>query len=138
MKAKEFLSEGYRARELINSYKEEINSLMGVLKSAPLTERVQSSPAGDGVPRLVEEIKAYKEKLVDEYLYLLKIQEEIDKVISLVSDKDEKLILRLRYVNLLPWDNVAIKMGYSERHIKRLHQKALLSVDIILDSLSIK
>lgn len=138
MAAKEFLNEGYRARELIASYKAEIDSLMGVLKAAPLTERVQSSPTGDNVARLVEEIKSYKERLVDEYLYLLHAQEEISYVIGLVKDKDERLLLRLRYVNYYSWDDIANEMGYSERHTQRLHQKALLSTEIVLNSLSFK
>lgn len=138
MVAKDFLSEGYRSRELIDSYKAEIDSLMGVLNAAPLAERVQSSPTGDGVPRLVEKIDVLRAKRQNELLRLLEVQKQIGDVIELVEDKDERLLLRLRYINHLEWLDIANELGYSERHTQRLHQKAIFSVDVILQSLSIK
>lgn len=138
MGAKEFLSEGYRAIELINSYKAEIDSLAAGLSSCNVSEKVQSSPVGDNIPRLVEKIDLLRAKRAKEFLRLFEVQEQIGDVIELVENKDERLLLRLRYVNYRDWPDIACQLGYSERHIQRLHSRALLSVELILSSFSIK
>jgi DNA-directed RNA polymerase specialized sigma24 family protein len=40
----------------------------------------------------------------------------------------QKSILLERYINLLSWDDVARKVGYSTAHVKRLHGVALLAL----------
>ena len=131
MTAQEYLSQTYRLKETIESYKEEINSLRDILASAGISERVQTSPAGDNIPKTVEKIKEIIEKREEAISRLVALQEEISDVINHISDPDEKLLLRLKYINHKPWQETADIMGYSERHVKRLHEKALLSVELL-------
>lgn len=133
MRAKEFLTSGYRALELIKSYEAEIDGLSCAPPVNVIGEKVQSSPTGDKVAKVVEKIAALKEKISAEYLELLEIMGKMEDVINSVESKDEKLLLRLRYINYYRWDKIAVEMGYSERHIQRLHAKALMSVEIMLN-----
>lgn len=132
MLAKEFLMKGYRSSELIESYKEEINSLLGVLSSPGFGDKVQSSPSSDGVAKLTEKIIELKAQRFEEISRLVEAQKSIGAVIEKVEDKDQKTLLRKRYINFHEWADIAEEMRYSERHIQRLHQKALFSVEIIL------
>ena len=131
MTGKEYLSQAHRLIETIESYKEEIQSLSDIVSNSGIGERVQTSPAGDNIPKTVERIKDYKKKLENTLNSLVVLHDEINGVIEQVSDSDEKLLLRLKYINRKSWQEIADKMGYSERHVNRLHEKALLSVELL-------
>ena len=45
-------------------------------------------------------------------------------------DLQERVILYGRYVNFYSWEKIAQDMGYSERHVLRLHGSALEKVQI--------
>ena len=61
-----------------------------------------------------------------EKMLCLKI--EIRKTIDTVEDNEEKLLLRLRYLNFMQWDDVCDMMGISPRTAHRIHGSALLHV----------
>lgn len=131
MTGKEYLSQAYRLVENIESYTEEIKSLSDIVSNSGISERVQTSPTGDNIPKTVEKINEYKNKLEKSLSCLVALHNEINSVIEQVSDPDEKLLLRLKYINRKSWQEIADVMGYSERHVKRLHEKALLSVELL-------
>lgn len=49
-------------------------------------------------------------------------------IVSNLKSYLQKSILIERYINLLSWDDVARKVGYSAAHVKRLHGVALLAL----------
>lgn len=49
---------------------------------------------------------------------------ELDKKLRQLDFK-YYLVLRLRYINLLEWHEVAEQLGFSESHVFRLHGEAL-------------
>lgn len=55
----------------------------------------------------------------------LLIREEITEKIDAMSDETESLLLRLRYIHGLKWEEVAVKMDYSWRAVHKIHSKAL-------------
>lgn len=129
MTAKDFLMRGYRLLETIESYEEEIKRLSDIMSGSGIGEKVQTSPAGDSIPKAVEKIEGYKKKLKEAIAHLVTVHEEINSVINLVPSADERLLLRLRYVNHYSWQDIAGKMRYCERHVKRLHDKALADIE---------
>lgn len=72
--------------------------------------------------RLIEETRAKVENADAETILV------IDEMQSYI----QKTILVERYINLLSWDDVARKVGYSSAHVKRLHGAALLSLYKVL------
>ncbi len=40
------------------------------------------------------------------------------------------LVLELRYVDCLSWKDIAYQMGYTERHVQRLHGDALTYINV--------
>lgn len=49
---------------------------------------------------------------------------EIEQAIELLEPR-ERTILRLHYIQGLTWEQVAVEMNYTWRHVHRLHGKAL-------------
>lgn len=61
---------------------------------------------------------------------LIALRNEIADVIWEVPDLQERVILYGRYVNFYSCEKIAQDMGYSERHVLRLHGSALERVQI--------
>ena len=48
----------------------------------------------------------------------------------MLDDPNERLLLKLRYVEMLKWDDVAKRMGYTRRYTVKMHLRALEHVKI--------
>ena len=53
------------------------------------------------------------------------LRKEIVHKIEEMGDETEKLVLRYRYIHLLKWEEIALRMDYSWKQIHRIHGKAL-------------
>ena len=53
-------------------------------------------------------------------------RKEVEFVISLLDNFQEKLVLEERYLNYYDWQEIALKLNYSERMIYKLHGSALI------------
>lgn len=60
------------------------------------------------------------------------IVEETIKLISELSDDNQKSVLSARYLEMLCWDDVAQKLRYSRQQVTRIHGRALLEFYKIL------
>lgn len=88
----------------------------------------------DGMPHGSggSDLSAYAAKL-DELLIELKdqmdkriqLRREIVKKIEAMDSETEKSVLRYRYIHMLKWEEIAVKMEYSWQHVHRIHGKAL-------------
>jgi uncharacterized protein Yka (UPF0111/DUF47 family) len=61
---------------------------------------------------------------------LIDLKAEISEVIEAVKDAQERLLLRYRYIDGKTFEEIAVMMEYSWRHIHRLHSRALSNVEI--------
>ncbi len=55
----------------------------------------------------------------------IQLRAEITEKIDAMPDETESLLLRLRYIHGLKWEEVAVKMDYSWRAVHKIHSKAL-------------
>lgn len=69
----------------------------------------------DELERKLLKARYEKIKLMDDILYH----------ISLLEDKDEQRVLKLRYIKGLKWKEIEEALGYSHRSVHRLHSKSL-------------
>ena len=71
--------------------------------------------------------------ILDEQIELLKAErlekarcyQKIERQIKQMENEDEQEVLRLRYITGLKWEEVAVRMSYSWKHIHRIHSSAL-------------
>ncbi len=116
MTAKEWLSRGQKLDFRINLLKE-------------LKQSAQAKKAGSNTAGLIAEL----DKEIGE---LENIKAEITDAINQVSDKTLRSLLTDYYLNDLTFEEVADRIGYTRRHVTRLHNRALSLIQPIADRLT--
>ena len=94
-----------------------------------ITPTMSCLPGGGAGPgRMVsalEHILALEEVLAGQIGRRTEIRREIGQAIDGVPDDRLAHLLRLRYVDGLTWERIAVEMHYSYKQIRRLHGRAL-------------
>ncbi len=124
------------AKEYLKGYERAVRKLERIeLRIAEMRSR-QVSPhvCLDGMPHVfsVKDLSGYAALLDEEerrylksrYLCLRKCREITDKIERLSQD-EEKAVLLHRYIKLQKWEDICEEMGYSWKHIHRIHTAAL-------------
>lgn len=134
MTAKEYLNQAYNLKELIASNARQIRDLRNTLKNLGngFNEKVQGGKPCQGFQAVCDKIMDLELDIKRDTQQMISLLCEIRKTIEKVNNPNEKLLLSLRYLEFAKWDHIARKMRYSERHIKRIHESALSSVEKIL------
>lgn len=73
---------------------------------------------------LLRELEAVRWSIINQYHF-------ISASIENMEDEREKDLLRLKYLQGLTWEEVAVAMHYDIRHIFRIHGDALLNLHVI-------
>lgn len=90
-------------------------------------DKVQVSPS-DRVADVMADMEELLLKQKRLQRDLLKAEQETADLIGRLKDGKHRLVLTYRYTASLPWASIAKRMGYDERHVKRLRDDA---VDIL-------
>lgn len=133
MTAKEYLGQARRLQDLIRSHMEELDFLrtFAVNISYSLSgDKVQSGKQQDKIGETVAKIIDMEDKIQEEISRFLDLQAEIRTVIKALPNQEAVLILRLRYLEFLDWEEIAERLCYSLRQIHRKHNEALEEIRI--------
>lgn len=135
MQAKQYLKQAYRLNELIQCNQQELADLRLLSDSLPGTDyskdRVQTSPSSDaGFTNIVVKMIELENAINADIETMLSLKLEIRTVINAVQDNEEKLLLKLRYLNFMSWDDVCEEMSVSARTAHRIHSAALAHVKV--------
>nr|UVY03896.1 MAG: Protein of unknown function (DUF722) [Bacteriophage sp.] len=135
MTAKQYLRQAYRLNDLINSDLAELEQLkvLSTSVSSPNLSgmpssgtRKQEAPFANAVMKIIE-----LEKVIDaEIDRFVDLKKEIRDVINKVPDNNQKLVLKLRYIQFLKWESVAAEMDLSLKQVHRIHNEALKNVKL--------
>ena len=82
------------------------------------------SPLEDAVCKLVD----LQDELAKDIVKSYTLQKEIAHVIAGVKNEDYRMLLECRYLGFCKWEQIAVMMNYSVRHITRMHGEALKHV----------
>ena len=126
-KKKLFLKSYLRDKQAVRRIEEQLAELR-------LSKLSPGMSMGDGMPHGsdMRDLSDYAAK-VDELEREL-IQKRYDRICSFrkvqtaieeLEDETEKDLLTYRYLNGMKWEEIAVKMGYSWKHIHRIHAVAL-------------
>ena len=132
--AKDYLSRAYRIDQRINSKLEQVQALRTLTEKAGVI--LTGMPMGKGGnPQHMEDTIA---KMVDleadinkDLKRLVDTKHEIITVIQCVEIVQLQMLLELRYLNFMGWEQIADGMSVNLRHVFKLHGKALAEIDTI-------
>lgn len=65
---------------------------------------------------------------------LLSRQKQIEYLLSLLEEEQLSRVLALRYLSLLSYEQIALSLHFSPRHIYRLHVKGVMALQKILEA----
>ena len=128
MTAKEYLKQYERAVRRAQRYREEYEA------ESALIDAVRSLSNNDGMPHGTNIAKPTEEKairladrrlrLIDAELEAIRVKQEVFDFIDNI-DGIEGEVLKYRYVDLLTWEEICIRVHYSWRQTHRIHRRAL-------------
>lgn len=75
--------------------------------------------------KCIEKIDEIQQDIEKKGSILIGLRNEINKRINLLSDHDEQLVLRYRYIDNCTWDEIAGFINVSLRTVHRIHGSAL-------------
>lgn len=131
MTNKQFLRQAYRLDDLIKSNQREIESLkilMVGVKSPSLSHNSNACSKTDknaSFTRIIEKISVLETNIIEETEKFLEIKIQIRKSIDNMKNVDEKLVLKLKYLEFMTFEEVAESLNYSISQIHRIHKNAL-------------
>lgn len=124
---KEYLNQIRYTNQEIQSRVEERNELrqaVMIKTSSFQTDKVQESGTTNFDDKYMKFIEVSEEinEQVDELFDLrLRVSNEIDRL----EKPEYRILLRMRYINLKTFEEIAVKMNYDIRQVTRLHGNAL-------------
>jgi RNA polymerase sigma factor (sigma-70 family) len=135
MTAKQYLRQAYRLNELINSDLSELEQLrlLSTSVSSPNLSGMPSSGTRKTEPafaRCIQKIIDLEKEVNEEIDRFVDLKKEIRDVINDVESPNERLLLRLRYIEFLTWEQIAEQMSYSVVQVHRIHADALQNVKV--------
>jgi DNA-directed RNA polymerase specialized sigma subunit len=78
----------------------------------------------------IERINEAQEDVAGKVARLISLRDEIGSQINLLSDRDEQLVLRFRYIDGCTWEDIAGILNVSVRTVHRIHGSALLNFSV--------
>ncbi len=132
-------------KEYLRSYRAAVKREERILEDIQELRASKAFPAAisyDGMPKgsnqsdlsdYIETLDRMIESLKAERLEKIKRREKIEKFIKDMQDDNEREVLRLRYIDGKKWEEICIEMGYSWKHIHRIHSNALMNIKTTLN-----
>lgn len=98
-------------------------------KAEKVTQRISpmptGAPSGNRVQDAVEKIGEVESHISREIVEQCAVRDEIASTIAAVPDETMRLLLQLRYMDGLTWEEIAVKMHYTYQWVCVLHGRAL-------------
>ncbi len=134
MTAKEYLNQAYKldreAEMLLQKAESMRKSLYG---RGQCIEGRSTGTDKDSIGKTIAKVIDY-ERQADELIdRLVGIRVGIENAVREVPDPVQREVLERKYLLYQSWDSIARAMNYSERHIRRLHSRALEKIKDVLE-----
>lgn len=133
MTAKEYLGQAYRLDQRIDSKIEQVSSLRTLATKATSTISDMPGSATRNTHRMEDiiiKIIDLENEINADIDLLVTLKKEIPIVIDSVSNVDERLVLRYRYVHNFTWSKIGDELNADERTVRRWHNLALAHITI--------
>ncbi len=133
MTVKEYLSRAYYLDMRIRSKAmqiAELETLATKVNAALSPIKVQTSKDNHKMESTVIKMTEYQEELNNDMKKLIQVKRETKEIIDTVTNDEYRVLLELRYLSSMRWEEIAVEMNYSIDHVFRLHRRALKAVKL--------
>ena len=130
---KNYLMRAYRVDQRIENKMEQIARLNDLDTKATVTYSDMPRNPNRGGSRMEDAILSIidlQAEINQDMLELVNIKREIMTSIKSVDDPELQLLLELRYLNYVSWEQIALQMNFSIDNVFKLHKKALDLVEV--------
>lgn len=131
MDAKEYLSRAFVLNRKIKGKERQLEELKSqVTYSGPLygDVKVDTNMRHSAVERSALRTVALAQEIEEETAELSSLMDEISRTIRRVGNVEVESVLEMRYLSFMSWEDIAGCLGFSDRHIFRLHRMGLKKV----------
>lgn len=134
MTAKEYLSQAFRLDMRINSKIELVSSLNDLARKC--TSTITGMPhnpnkGNDSMATAVVKIIDLQEEINRDIDRLVDLKADITRTIKKLPNPEHQILLEQRYLIYEKWEQIALDMGYSIQHIFRMHDAAVLEIEML-------
>lgn len=125
---------GYRFR--LNMVRQLTQELQEMRETVMRITPFLSDMPGSGGPNLhrleqsVERVERVQERLAQELEQAVCAQAQVQAAIETLEDERLRQVLRSRYILGQTWERAADTLGLEERWVRRLHERALMQLDL--------
>lgn len=95
-----------------------------------VTVHTQKQSTDAAYVNVIARIDELEKKIEEETQAFVKLREKVYDVIETAYNEDAKSVLWHKYIDGMTNENIAEKLNFSERQIRRIHKRALISVKI--------
>ncbi len=106
----------------------EIDTKLQKITNTLQPDKVQMSKDNDKWTLLIQKRIDIQELINTEITAGYEEIEKIEKLISVLPER-EKLLIRLRYIDCMRWENICVEMNYEWSWIHRLHGEILRTLN---------
>lgn len=124
---KNYLMRAYRVDQRIENKMEQIANLHDLAEKATVTysDMPKTKRYGSRIEDAIIKIMDLENEINKDVLELVEIKSQIMDSIKAVEDPELQLLLELRYLNYVAWEQIAVRMNFSIDNVFKLHKKAL-------------
>ena len=131
------LTENEKKKLFLKSYlrdKQAVRRIEEQLAELRLSKLYPGMSMGDGMPHgsdmrdlsdYAAKVDELERELIRKRFDRIQSFRKVQAAIEEIEDETEKDLLTYRYLNGMKWEEIAVKMGYSWKHIHRIHAAAL-------------
>lgn len=139
MTAKQYLMQIYKLNRHIDSFIAELDRLKTVAEGVSgmsydsikvQTSRVSSGNSQTDAVYKIIELESRINAKIDQYVDL---RDEAATLIECLPNKNESELLRYRYLYSMKWEDIADKMYVDPRTVYKIHGRALLHLEHLID-----
>lgn len=115
-----------RELQTLRQEQRQLEETLSSLQSFDYQKPIVKASGGRGsVEQIAIQVADGKARIAEQISQLLAAKDEARRVIELLPEGAERTVLTHRYILLQSWEQIAVDLGYSYRHVTRLHGEAL-------------
>ena len=134
MTPKEYLRQAYRLDHRINSdiaEMERLQEMVGTVSSPSLEEHYNPNrPTEAPFIRRLEKVWELQDKINREIERFIDLKAQMRDVIATVSDADEQMVLRYRYIHNMTWEQIGDELHADRTTVFRWNNAALKHITL--------